>query len=145
MAAMVAGVSSCSKDDEGGGGGSDPEGTVTVSVRNSSNGSTNVDIGGRGFYIDSGNNFRCGNDTMNFVDVGNVGGLDGVRGIPSSGWAKSVAVQVGHGYVLNWNNYIWQPAPGATSYARLYVVEEIIGTNHGVLGYVVKYQTPFVP
>ena len=116
----------------------DPEGTITVKVRNADNGKTIVEYM---FYITKSNNFTGYYSGYEFVDYGAVRGLGNVVSIPKSGWADQVAVIPGHGYVMR------HLSNGYYKYIRLYVVEEIVGanTNGGIIGAVVKYQYPFEP
>jgi hypothetical protein len=77
--------------------------------------------------------------------VGQVTGLGDVTEKPSSGWSTTVAVEVGHGYVVRFKkskNYSTANLPYV--YARVYVVENLISsTSGGVIGAKIKYQTPF--
>lgn len=56
----------------------DPEGTISLSMRNSNNGKTKLD----GIYIDN-ENFRG----AYFASVGEVKGLGDITSIPMTGWA----------------------------------------------------------
>ena len=135
----------CNKnnDDNGDNGGKtvpDPQGTVLVSMRNANNGTTGVYPDGYDpsdfFYIDGGDNFVSGNYRWVFANVGKVNGLGDVKAISTSGWAQQVAVIPGYGYVGKHypNNYI-----------RIYVVDYIESTSGGIIGAIVKYQSPFEP
>ena len=117
----------------------DPEGTVLVSVRNSVNGGSPVELPELGrFYIDEGNNFVAYDSNLEFCSVGKASGLGNVYVSPSfKGWASIVAVQEGHGYFVRIkkdNSY--------SICARLYVVKYISDTNNALLGAYVKYQSP---
>ena len=72
---------------------------------------------------------------MQFVSVGQCKGLGNVTRIPKTGWASSVAVTPGCGYVA----YV----PYSNSFYRLYVTGTMTDTSGGIIGYTVKYQTPF--
>lgn len=103
----------------------DPEGTISLSMRNSNNGKTKLD----GIYIDN-ENFRG----AYFASVGEVKGLGDVTSIPMTGWADQVSVIAGNGYVAYCNNQFY----------RLYVVRDIVGTSGGIIGSDIKYQKPFM-
>lgn len=125
----------------------DPEGTITVKVRNANNGKTYVE---GWFYITESNNFGGLADLYvdcQFVDYGAVRGLGNVVSIPKSGWAYQVAVIPGHGYVMRLKDRSDHVYVVGEEYVRLYVVEELVGanTNGGIIGAVVKYQYPFEP
>lgn len=102
----------------------DPEGTISLSMRNADNGNTYLD----NIYI-SNENFRG----AYFASVGAVKGLGNVSAIPSTGWAEQMSVIEGNGYVAYSNNQFY----------RIYVVSDIVGTTGGVIGADIKYQKPF--
>ena len=117
----------------------DPEGTVTLNMMMGEGKSENInDFTSIG--ITSAYNFSGWN--VSFVSVGKVKGLGNVTYIPKDGWNSTVAVTTGDGYVArcgtNWGNDVW-----TYTYARFYVVSEIVGTTGGVIGYKVKCQAPF--
>lgn len=142
MAATLAGLGSCSKDDDngsGGGNGSDPEGTVMVSMRNRDNGDTRIYPTFDSYIyleLDQGNNLSVAGSDSFIASVGSVGGLAYVQNISGLGWAKKSRAIEGYGYVFKYY---------PSGYIRIYVVDAIIGTNGGILGYNIKYQAPFVP
>ncbi len=104
----------------------DPAGTITLKMRY--DGETSID----GYIkIDDSYNFSGGQ----FVSVGQCKGLGNVTRIPKTGWASSVAVTPGCGYVA----YV----RSLKSFYRLYVVGTMTGTSGGIIGYEVKYQSPF--
>lgn len=102
----------------------DPEGTITLSMRNKDNGDTRLD----NIYIDK-ENFRG----ASFASVGAVMGLGNVSNIPTTGWAEQMSVIAGHGYLAYGNNQFY----------RIYVINDIAGTSGGVIGADIKYQKPF--
>lgn len=102
----------------------DPEGTISLSMRNADNGKTYLD----NIYI-SNENFRG----AYFVSVGAVKGLGNVSTIPTTGWAEQMSVIAGNGYVAYSNGQFY----------RIYAVSEIEGTSGGVIGADIKYQKPF--
>ena len=133
MSLVVLQFSSCGKDDPDPDSGKtvgpdakvdDPEGTISLSMRNSNSGDTWLD----GFHIKN-ENF----EGAYFVSLGPVNGLGNVSYIPLKGWAERVAVVPGNGYV----------AYSGSSFYRIYVVSEIGGTSGGVIGAEIKYQKPF--
>ena len=130
----------------------DPEGTVMVSLRNESNGSTSLYLkeGKKDFcyiFIDRGNNLKGvsfeDKNPVSFAMVGMVSGLDEINKIPASGWASLVAVKPGYGYIARHKD------GRKTIYTRIYVVQNIISASvndvQGVMGATIKYQTPFEP
>ena len=110
----------------------DPEGTVTINMNNYAVDHNNwYDIGiGCSLCIDQANNFT-GPD---LVSVGEVESLGYVTTIPNDGWANSVAVIPGYGYVARCSGY----------YARLFVVDYLISTEGGIIGATIKYQSPII-
>ncbi len=106
---------------------SDPEGTITLSMRNTDSGNTRLD--GQ-IYIEN-ENFGGGY----FVSIGPVKGLGNVSSIPLKGWSEQVAVVPGCGYVA-YN-------PSNATFYRIYVVQEVGSTTGGVIGAEIKYQKPF--
>lgn len=134
MGAVLLLLISCSKSEEGNPNNPnesvpDPEGTVTLSMRNGNNGST--ELSGSGIYIDRADNFTGGY----FVPLGPMRGLGNVTRIPVSGWTEKVAVVPGEGYVA----YSTQ----TDQFYRLYVKEYTVTILNEVIGAEVKYQTPF--
>ena len=129
----------CSKDDPSNPNSSvaDPEGTISLSVNNESNGDTWVPFNDYdSFSIDNANNF----DGIGwlFASVGAVKGLGNVTKIPDSGWATKSAVTPGNGYVAAYpnGNYI--------TFARIYVEDWITDAgSNGIIGAKIKYQYPF--
>ena len=105
----------------------DPEGTVTVSLRNENSGGTSVD----GIRIDEADNFSG----AYFVSLGSMKGLGNVTRIPSSGWNEKAAVIPGTGYVA-YNN---------GEFYRLYVDSYTLNASNEIIGATIKYQHPFSP
>ena len=103
----------------------DPIGTISLSMRNESNGKTKLgDI-----YIDTGDNFTG----AYFTSLGVVNGLGNVSTIPSTGWATRVAVKTGNEYV----------AAFGESFLRIYVEDYVVNASGEVIGAKIKYQEPF--
>ncbi len=135
VATLSFGVVSCGEDDEIASPDSgtlinpttsiaDPEGTITLSMRNSNNGKTYL-----GSIFIENENFAGGE----FAAIGAVQGLGNVSYIPTTGWADKISVIPGNGYVAYSNNKFY----------RIYVISEIAGTTGGVIGADIKYQEPF--
>jgi hypothetical protein len=135
VAMLSIGFTSCGDDDENenpnneqpvnpGTTVNDPEGTISLSMRNADNGKTYLD----NIYI-SNENFRG----AYFASVGAVKGLGNVSTIPTTGWAEQMSVIAGNGYVA-YNN---------DKYYRIYVVDDIVATTGGIIGADIKYQKPF--
>ena len=136
-------VSSCKKDsdfDDGSG--------IEVSMRNGNNGDTYININGHSLNIGSDNNFYYrgyfGNEYnysedgyKNIASVGSVGGLSSIKSIPTSGWAQTVAVNPGHGYVLRSND----------GYARVYVKKWLYSAENtsAIIGASVVYEEDWKP
>lgn len=124
-------MAGCSKDDDPSNPDTpvpDPEGTVTVKMRNdgSSAGSWgNVAINER-------NNFKNTWGTK-LVDIGEVRGLGNVVDIPNAGWADEVSVQVGHGYFSK------EVFNKDTTFYRIYVVDFLTDVSNSIIGAEVKY------
>ena len=156
---MIIGVVSCGKDDEtpinpliiDDPNGTilpilvlDPEGTVTVNINRDN--SITIDPGL--ISLDAANNFIASTMapilntiyTAQIASVGKVGGLAYITSIPTAGWANTVAVDVGMGYVMRVNvsvNYVTGPTT-THYYARIYVVDSTSS------GFTIKYQYPFI-
>lgn len=108
----------------------DPEGTISVKMRYDHETSINGHI-----EIDDSYNFVADYGSVSFVSIGPCKGLGNVTRIPKSGWASKVAVTTGCGYLA----YV----SGSNSFYRLYVEGPMTDAVGGILGYTVKYQTPF--
>lgn len=105
----------------------DPEGTITLSMRNDRG--TYLDDN---FYIDDADNFSGGY----FVSLGEMKGLGNVTRIPKHGWSNKAAVIPGTGYVA-YDSY--------DGFYRLFVTSYTVNTMNEIIGADVKYQTPFYP
>ncbi len=102
----------------------DPEGTISLSMRNADNGKTYLDD----IYIKNENFVGA-----YFTSLGAVKGLGNITTIPTSGWANQLSVIEGNGYVAFCDNHFY----------RIYVVSDIVGTTGGIIGSDIKYQKPF--
>ena len=107
----------------------DPDGTITLSMRDKDNGGTYID----NIRINQ-ENFENSYDGY-FASVDAVKGLGNVAIIPLTGWASKVAVIPGNGYVAYDNQ--------KKKFYRLYVKDYLVGTTLGIIGAEVKYQEPF--
>lgn len=136
---------SCGKDEVGSDGESvikgnvpDPDGTISVSMRNGDKGdATFID---NCFYIGQDNNFSPRYYNCSFTCVGKVNGLGNITGIPEKGWSDKIAVEPGNGYVINYRGLVDEPV---NKYYSLYVSDYITSTYGGIIGANVKYLTPF--
>ena len=162
LCAVLLGMVSCDKDDDGATGGNggkavpDPEGTVTVQMRNANNGQTKVYPDGFGysssngfyssyFWIDDADNLTGQGDV---VCIGKVAGLGNIRERPEVGWADEAALLPGYGYILRRSSKYDQDGrltPDGYNYCRVYVVGYLTSTGGGIIGATVKYQSPFIP
>ena len=130
----------------------DPEGTVTFNMAQM--GSTDYSYisvlfngGTIGFiWWSKPDNISIRGDYWqpSICSLGALKGLGNITSIPTSGFnvptsPYSVACEVGHGYVIKYEN------DTQVIYVRLYVVESIVSTSGGIMGAKVKYQYPFVP
>lgn len=136
---------SCGKDEVGSDGESvikgnvpDPDGTISVSMRNGDNG--NATFIDNCFYIGQDNNFSPRYYNCSFTCVGKVNGLGNITGIPEKGWSDKIAVEPGNGYVINYKGLVDEPV---NKYYSLYVSDYITSTSGGIIGANVKYLTPF--
>ena len=105
----------------------DPEGTITLSMRDYNNGCTYILDR---IYIKN-ENFKG----ANIASVGSVNGLGNVSSVPKTGWAEEVAVIPGNGYVARINSLV---------FVRIYVIDFITSTSGGIIGADVKYQYPLL-
>jgi hypothetical protein len=132
-----------------------PKETISVNMRNSSNGNTVVTPSDfdSGFYIEADNNFRGSNTNPHagslyqFIKIGKVNGLRDVieRDIPRTGWTDMAAVTPGCGYIVRYRYAIRDERENSTMwksrYVRIYVVQEILEAAEykGVLGAEIEY------
>lgn len=105
----------------------DPDGTVTLSMRNANSGKTYLD--NSNVYIDKADNFVGGE----FVSLGAVKGLGNVSYIPKAGWISQTAVVPGEGYV----------AYSSGKFYRIYVSRYTTNVANEIIGAEIKYQAPF--
>ena len=141
LCAMLLGLVSCDKDDDGATGGNggkavpDPEGTVTVQMRNSGNGGMQVYPDGLGtyIYIDRADNLASSYGDV--ICIGKVAGLGNIRERPETGWADQAALLPGYGYIIR-REYSTDPAgnptPDGYRYCRIYVVGYLTSTGGGI-------------
>lgn len=128
----------------------DPEGTVVMNMKAGTSDNF-YDIGlGAQIGIDAAHNWKSDHTTgsvyngnygytsydhhAQFVSVGTINSIGNITSLPSTGWAESVAVVPGTGYIVkeldgtNFNG----------NYSRIYVVER---SDDGQF-FTIKYQTP---
>ena len=135
----------------------DPEGTIILNMASGSrdnNYQLDQEAYSSSIYIDEANNFTGYNNHISFVSVGKVEGLAKITEIPTSGWANSVAVVPGTGYIMRYYyTYDGENIKNIWRYARIYVVS-YLGVSTEVIdgetytygtptGATIKYQTPF--
>lgn len=134
---------------------SDPEGTITVSMRNRSfyNGDSWTRVIPDGcnmaFIIDGDDNFYTlfssygyNEGFYEFTTIGKISGLGNIKSIPTSGWSKKTSVTPEYGYIARCIDLVAVD----TTYLRIYVVEYITAANsNGIIGAKIKYQSPFIP
>lgn len=114
----------------------DPDGTVTISMRNENSGKTMLND----MYIDKADNFN-GSNGWQFVNLGAMKGLGNVSYIPKSGYADKVSVTPGNGYVaVRPANTYWGIKGGLY---RMYVTGYTLDIAGQIIGAEVKYQEPF--
>lgn len=124
-----------------GGGGEDTSGLITVKMRNrDNNGTTEISVGG--VYINSANNFCSFYSGVQFCDMGTKK-LSAIKTVPTSGWAREVAVTPNHRYVIRYEGTIWnsdlQRNEQKVAYLKLYVVDYITSTSGSIIGAEVQY------
>lgn len=116
---------------------SDPEGTVTVNLRNDAYATTIQ--GSYAIKVNKANNLEpydsYGIPTIVSVGSGNSLSSININQLPSSGWAKESAAIVGNLYIVKYSD---------TFCVGVQVVSELTGTSSNILGYTVKY-CPFTP
>ena len=157
LMAMALGMtfSSCEKEEN------DSTG-IQMRMRNSDNGGDDISLMQvdsvycwydywAGFYlkllISESNNFVVGAPIFDrfttdgdIACVGSVSGLGKIKKIPSSGWAGTVSVQPGQGYVVRHKNDGKNGTKKFCKYARVYVEDWIEGTSGGIIGAVIRYE-----
>ena len=90
--------------------------------------------------MSSSNNFVLGTDwsgdiiDYDIASVGHVTGLSSINTIPTSGWVKQIAVNLGTGYIIRYKS------GGPYTNVRLYVKDWIVSTGGGIIGAIVVYQ-----
>lgn len=160
VAALPLAFASCGDDDDNGGtaedpiSAADPEGTVTVNIRNGYGSYAELqgvlwfapdDI--CRLYIDDVNNFELnwgrGAVGAAIVSVGEVGGLAAIKSRPTTGWKEKLAVIPGNGYIVE--NYGGKAQGGKVARARIYVVDYVKDGSGKIIGATIKYQSPFEP
>ena len=149
LAAVTFLFPACEKNNssvDGSSGGEDTSGMITLKMRNSDNSSTTeISVsGGYGgyFYINSANNFCSGYSGIQFCDMGTKK-LSAIKTVPTSGWAREVAVTPNHRYVIRYEYTIWnsdlQRNEQKVAYLKLYVVDYITSTSGSIIGAEVQY------
>jgi len=124
----------------------DPEGTVTVSMKNCHYECTKVTpVGCEGdFSIDYNNNFGGSlTGSYFFLDVGEVKGIGEISQIPDKPftyWNMSVELKKGHGYIGV--NMVGNSLSVSVTYFLIYIEDLIKGSNGDIIGAIVKYHTP---
>lgn len=150
LVAMTLGVvmTSCEKEE--------PNGSITVKMRNKDNGNTKIEFSASSVCINEANNFQVDGgrgfgyngqefkEEIEIASVGKVNGLGSITTIPESGWIGQVSAFVGHGYVVRWRTSNWDYNTESYvytdySYGRIFVHDEIVSTGGGVIGYTVSY------
>ena len=84
--------------------------------------------------MDEANNLYVEPGYGQIVSVGAVAGLGDVYNAPEHGWTSRTMAVPGCGYLVK-----------ASAYARIYVVDYITSTGGGIIGAIIKYQSPFIP
>lgn len=145
LAALTFLFPACEKNNssvDGSSGGEDISGLITVKMRNSDNGTTEIPVGVGYFYINSANNFRSGYSGVQFCDMGTKK-LSAIKTLPTSGWAREVAVTPNHRYVIRYEYTIWnsdlQRNEQKVAYLKLYVVDYTTNTSGSIIGAEVQY------
>ena len=152
-------IVSCKKDSASPSGGSDPEtpisppvhedpeGTITVNLRNDG-GSLALFFNYYSISINSSNNFVSNSEYLSFVNVGEVDGLGYVYEVPNTGWISQLAVIPENGYIVRYHQLGNKDNSSGNRdyvYARIYVVEYLLNVYNEIIGAVLKYQTEWEP
>ena len=145
LAAVTFLFPACEKNNssvDGSSGGEDTSGLITVKMRNRDNGTTEIPVGVGYFYINSANNFYSGYSGVQFCDMGTKK-LSAIKTLPTSGWAREVAVTPNHRYVIRneytqWNSSI-QGDEQKVAYLKLYVMDYTTSTSGSIIGAEVQY------
>lgn len=129
------------------------DGVITCNMRNYNNGYIGFEMYESYIAISSANNFYCDNNygyqDGEFVDIGTKR-ISKIKNIPTQGWASSVAVLPGHGYIFRTKHVInegyenfWD---GSYWYGRIYVVDYIeSASSGGIIGAEVQYKESSAP
>ena len=127
---------------DGSSGGEDTSGMITLKMRNRDNGETTISVGGGYFWINSANNFYSDYHNVQICDMGTKK-LSAIKTLPTSGWAKEVAVIPNHRYVIRNEYTLWngslQEYEQKVAYLKLYVVDYITSTSGSIIGAEVQY------
>lgn len=152
-------IVSCKKDSASPSGGSDPEtpitppvhedpeGTITVNLRNDG-GSLALFFNYYSISINSSNNFVSNSEYVSFVNVGEVDGLGYVYEVPNTGWISQLAVIPENGYIVRYHQLGGKDNSSGNRdyfYARIYVVEYLLNVYNEIIGAVLKYQDNWDP
>lgn len=107
----------------------DPEGTVTMRLRND----TDTSLGDLSVTADD--NFHS--DYGRIACIGTVSGLGNITAIPKTGWSREMAVEIGKGYVY----YDYHSG----KYYRIFTTEWLTAASNpdAIMGVAIKYQSPF--
>lgn len=119
--------------------GGPPNGVITNQLNLSVNTSNNL-------YLQVTGTFPTGCQAQNTIaSVGAISGLGAITTYPASGFTNSLmAATPGQGYVvraIDYNASTYQL--NRTQYFRVYVERNILSTNNGILGVVIRYQGPY--
>ena len=152
-------LTGCKKDADNENSVSDPQGTITANISESSYFHVFYDddnfaivtvrwCSPDNFYLEKSYTwFYEENWKISICDLGSMKGLGNITIIPASGFTvpayknTSIACETKHGYVIKCERI----GLGQVVYVRLYVEESIISTSGGIMGAKVKYQYPFEP
>ena len=123
----------------------DPEGTIIGNIRNDESSRNGISWGNLRLnnnpevwiQMNSRNNIVAKNGEI--CHLGYISGLGNITKIPNSGYAGTVSVDPGCGYVVKIESN------GKYIYARLYVISFMVSTYGGIIGAKIKYQCPFEP
>ena len=138
----------------------DPEGTVTVNLRNEGwqyrtkmgkivkdqwDSKEDCEI-----FVSPANNLipYCNSGQQEIVYLGKGTSLGSINTdkLPDTGWAKETAALVGGLYIVHFHTWWYYDSTQFDNdvYFGLQVVDTLLGTDEGILGYTVKY-CPFTP
>ena len=129
----------------------DPEGTITIALRNSVNHPDNTfTVAGTDIPLQmtNGNNLQAKDgNKWEFVSVGRRDGISGIQKIPSEGWTSKVRLEPNQAIVARFESKQFSNYKPVYLFVAIYVDRWLTGTkeNDGIIGAIIRYKAPFEP